>query len=110
VRLSADHLVSSVSLGAIEGCVGAGKRTVGRFAGAQHHDAGRDRHRHARGDGAPVEIGDDRAQAIERTLGGLVGGFGQDQQEFLAAIAAELVDAADIGAAPRRPSDGRTDR
>src|ERR1700744_3834120 len=90
-------LVTSPCLGGIERAIGAREKCIRRLVGLSRADTSRNRHLHAGRERAPVEFGNDLAEPFEN-LCGLVGcSVGQNQQEFLTAIATEPVDASDVG-------------
>ena len=92
----ADDAVASSCLGYVERAVGACEKCLRGLIRFQRRDAGGNRHLHVGRERAPVEIGDDRAQPVERAHGFVIGRIGKHQQEFLATVAAKPVDVADV--------------
>src|ERR1700737_4764459 len=92
----AGDAVASSCLGCVKRAVSAGEKCVRGLIRLQRRDPCGNRHPHAGRERAPVEIGDDRAQPVEGARGYVVGRIGKHQQEFFAAVTAELVDGADV--------------
>src|SRR4051812_277410 len=91
------NTVSAALLGCVEGSVGAGKQCFDGFRVAMRRNAGGDRHGKIVGKGTPVERLDDGSEPVQHAHRQIVRRVRQDQQEFLAAEAADLVARPDIG-------------
>src|SRR5712691_9354675 len=96
VGSGAGNAVAPLCLGCVKRAVGACEKCIGGLIRLQRRDACGNRYLHAGRERAPVEIGDDRPQPVQRSHRVAFGSLGKHQQEFLATVAAKLVDVTEV--------------
>src|SRR5882762_9486092 len=96
VGSGAGNAVAPLCLGCVKRAVGACEKCIGGLIRFQRRDACGNRYLHAGRERAPVEVGDDRLQPVQSSHRFAIGSIGKHQQEFLATVAAKLVDVTDV--------------